>query len=99
MQKYGQNFLKDTEEVIFFNWRNIAKVKSNKGRYLKSKRQSTVEPVFVTLTQFMGFRKINIIGIQQANKAMHLSAMAYVFLRNTSFIKQKSLKRDFLDLI
>lgn len=44
---------------------------------MKGKRQSTVEPVFGTLTQFMGMRKINTIGIKQANKVMHLSAIAY----------------------
>ena len=44
---------------------------------MKGKRQSTVEPVFGTLTQFMGLRKINTIGLDQANKVMHLSAIAY----------------------
>ncbi len=39
--------------------------------------ESTVEPVFGTLTQFMGLRKINTIGLGQANKVMHLSAIAY----------------------
>jgi hypothetical protein len=34
--------------------RNIARIKSKRGRYMKAKRQSTVEPVFGTLTQFMG---------------------------------------------
>ena len=57
--------------------RNIARVESPQGRYMKGKRQSTVEPVFGTLTQFMGLRKINTIGLAQANKAMHLSAIAY----------------------
>jgi len=57
--------------------RNIARLSTPKGRSMKSKRQSTVEPVFGTLTQFMGMRKINTIGINQANKVMHLSAMAY----------------------
>jgi hypothetical protein len=57
--------------------RNAKRVTSKEGRYLKSKRQSTVEPVFGTLTQFMGLRKINTIGIRQANKVMHLSAIAY----------------------
>ncbi|WP_245628315.1 IS1182 family transposase [Croceitalea dokdonensis] len=57
--------------------RNIARVESPQGKYMKGKRQSTVEPVFGTLTQFMGMRKINTIGIKQANKAMHLSAIAY----------------------
>ncbi|MBL4707612.1 MAG: transposase [Flavobacteriales bacterium] len=44
---------------------------------MKSKRQSTVEPVFGTLTQFFGLRKINTLGIKPANKVMHLSAIAY----------------------
>jgi hypothetical protein len=57
--------------------RNIARVESPHGGYMKGKRQSTVEPVFGTLTQFMGLRRINTIGIKQANKVMHLSAIAY----------------------
>ncbi|UJH92650.1 hypothetical protein LZ575_09370 [Antarcticibacterium sp. 1MA-6-2] len=35
-------------------------VKSRRGRYVKSKRQSTVEPVFMTLKEFLGLRKVNI---------------------------------------
>jgi len=50
--------------------RNIERVESPQGRYMKGKRQSTVEPVFGTLTQFMGMRKINTIGIKQANKVI-----------------------------
>jgi hypothetical protein len=57
--------------------RAIARVNSKKGRYMKSKRQSTVEPVFGTLTQFLGMRKVNTIGIQQASKVMLMAAMAY----------------------
>ncbi|WP_241240903.1 transposase [Maribacter sp. MJ134] len=57
--------------------RNNERVNSPQGRYMKGKRQSTVEPVFGTLTQFMGMRKINTIGLAQANKVMHLSAIAY----------------------
>ena len=53
---------------------------------MKGKRQSTVEPVFGTLTQFMGLRKINTIGIVQANKVMHLSAMAYNLKKYLKFI-------------
>ncbi|PHS32606.1 MAG: hypothetical protein COA82_09265 [Alkaliphilus sp.] len=55
----------------------MARVNSTRGRYLKSKRQSTVEPVFGTLTQFMGLRKVNTKGIKNANKIMMMSAMAY----------------------
>jgi transposase len=57
--------------------RNNERVNSPLGRQLKYKRQSTVEPVFGTLTQYMGMRKINTIGIKQANKVMHLAAIAY----------------------
>lgn len=70
--------------------RNIARVNSQQGRYMKSKRQSTVEPVFGTLTQFMGLRKINTIGIQQANKVMHMSAMAYNLKKYLKFTHKKT---------
>ena len=60
---------------------------------MKGKRQSTVEPVFGTLTQFMGLRKINTIGLQQANKVMHLSAMAYNLKKYLKFIT-KTVKSD-----
>lgn len=71
--------------------RNIERIKSNEGRYLRSKRQSTVEPVFGTLTQFMGLRKINTIGLKQANKVMHLSAIAYNLKKYLKF-EQKRVK-------
>ncbi len=39
----------------------------------------------------MGFRKINTIGIEQANKVMHLSAIAYNLQKYLRFI-QKQVK-------
>ncbi len=73
--------------------RNNARVDSPQGRYMKAKRQSTVEPVFGTLTQFLGLRKINTIGIEQANKVMHLSAMAYNLKKYLKFTT-KTVKSD-----
>ena len=70
--------------------RNIARVESPQGRYMKGKRQSTVEPVFGTLTQFMGLRKINTIGLAQANKAMHLSAIAYNLKKYLKFTQNRT---------
>lgn len=83
--------------------RNNRRVESKEGRYLKSKRQSTVEPVFGTLTQFMGLRKINTIGLKQANKVMHLSAIAYNLKKYLKF-EQKRVKSgagllDFVQII
>ncbi|MBL4561897.1 MAG: IS1182 family transposase [Labilibaculum sp.] len=70
--------------------RNNKRVRSKYGRYMKGKRQSTVEPVFGTLTQFMGLRKINTIGIQQANKVMHMSACAYNLKKLLKFASKKT---------
>ena len=69
--------------------RNIERIESPQGRYMKAKRQSMVEPVFGTLTQFMGLRKINTIGIAQANKCMHLSAMAYNLKKYLKFTQKR----------
>lgn len=68
--------------------RAIARVQSKRGRYMKSKRQSTVEPVFGTLTQFMGLRKMNTIGIIQANKVMLLAAVAYNIKKYLKFTRK-----------
>ena len=73
--------------------RNIARVHSKKGKYMKAKRQSTVKPVFGTLAQFMGLRKINTIGIQQANKVMHMAAIGYNLKKYLKFIS-KNVKTD-----
>ena len=73
--------------------RNNARVNSKGGRYMKGKRQSTVEPVFGTLTQFMGLRKINTIGIEQANKVMHMAAIAYNQKKYLKFTA-KTVKSD-----
>ncbi|WP_236642070.1 transposase, partial [Dokdonia sinensis] len=69
--------------------RNAQRLRSAKGRALKSKRQSTVEPVFGTLTQFMGMRKVNTIGIHQANKVMHTAAMAYNLKKYLKFTQKR----------
>jgi transposase len=57
--------------------RAIARVNSKKGRFMKARRQSTVEPVFGTLINHLGMRKMNTIGIRQANKNMLMAAVAY----------------------
>jgi len=67
---------------------NNARVNSKLGRKMKAIRQSTVEPVFGTLTQFMGLRKINTIGLSQANKVMHLSATAYNLKKYLKFTQK-----------
>jgi hypothetical protein len=71
--------------------RAIARVNSPKGRYLKTKRSSTVEPVFGTLTEFLAMRKVNTRGIHQANKVMLMAAIAYNLKKYLNFNKGKVL--------
>jgi radical SAM protein with 4Fe4S-binding SPASM domain len=71
--------------------RAIKRIKSKRGKYLKTKRQSTVEPVLGTLTQFLGLRKLNTRGIENANKCMHMSAVAYNLKKLLKF-EQKQRK-------
>jgi len=68
---------------------------------MKTLRSSTVEPVFGTLTQFMGLRKVNTIGIKQANKVMHMSAMAYNLKKLLKFINKsvQANKQGLLSLL
>ncbi|WP_235982918.1 IS1182 family transposase [Kordia aestuariivivens] len=66
--------------------RNNKRVRSKQGRYMKRKRQSTVEPVFGTLKEYTGLRKINTLGIKQANKVMHLAAIAYNLKKYLKFV-------------
>ena len=58
---------------------------------MKSKRQSTVEPVFGTLTEFLGMRKVNTRGIAAANKCMLMSAVAYNLKKYLKY-EQKRIK-------
>ena len=69
--------------------RAIERVKSIRGRFMKSKRQSTVEPVFGTLTQYMGMRKVNTRGISNANKVMLMAAVAYNIKKYLKFTSNK----------
>lgn len=62
------------------------------GRIMKNKRQSTVEPVFGTLTQYLGLRKINTRGLKKANKVMLMSAMAYNIKKYLKFIERPVLE-------
>lgn len=88
--------------------RAIKRLKSKKGRYMKKKRQSTVEPVFGSLINYYGMRKINTRGIKQANKVMLMAATAYnlkkllkfnnIHLRGTAQ-RVNSLYASFIDEI
>lgn len=69
--------------------RAITRVTGKRGRALKVKRSSTVEPVFGTLTEFMAMRKVNTRGISNANKNMLMAAMAYNLKKYLKFSQKR----------
>ncbi|RYE22516.1 MAG: hypothetical protein EOP45_08095 [Sphingobacteriaceae bacterium] len=50
---------------------------SKRGKQLKKLRQSTVEPVFGSLTQYYGLNKIGVLGKADAHKVMLMAAIAF----------------------
>ena len=69
------------------------KVTSLEGKIKKTLRSSTAEPVFGTLTNFLGMRKVNTRGIENANKSMLMSAMAYNLKKMLKFNHGKVISR------
>jgi len=69
--------------------RNNKRINSKQGSRMKKLRQSRVEPVFGTLTQFLGMRKVNTRGIHQANKVMLMAAIAYNLKKFLKFTENK----------
>jgi len=66
--------------------RNNARLAQNKWH--KSKRMSTVEPVFGTLINFLGMQKVNTRGLKQANKCMLMAATAFNLKKLLKYAKK-----------
>jgi transposase len=57
--------------------RAFSRQHSKRGRQMKKLRQSTVEPVFGSLTHYYGLRKIGVLGKAGAHKIMLMAAIAF----------------------
>jgi len=53
------------------------RINANYGKQMMTIRKSTVEPVIGNLIEYLGMRKVNTIGIKQANKCMIMAGIAY----------------------
>ena len=75
---YGKrdSLIRETVDKPYYQRMHI-RMQTIKARRLLKKRQSTVEPVIGTLVNYLGMKKVNTKGLQQANKCMTLSATAY----------------------
>lgn len=73
----------------------IKRLKSERGQESYALRMHTVEPVFGTLQQYYGLRRINTRGIDLANKVMLMAACAL----NLRKLVKKRIEKVFLFLL
>ncbi|WP_235336652.1 transposase [Pontibacter korlensis] len=71
--------------------RAYARQNSRRGKRMKKLRQSTVEPVFGSLVQHYGLRKINVLGKSGAHKVMLMAAIAFNLKKYMKFKPTKSV--------
>ena len=65
------------------------KLQTPKAKRMKKLRSSTVEPVLGTLVNYLGMRRVNTRGIEQANKCMLMAAIAYNLKKLLKFTTRK----------
>jgi hypothetical protein len=70
-----------------------ARQQTVKAKIMKRKRSSTVEPVWGTLINFMGVKRINARGLASANKILLLAAACYNLKKWLKFITPGSNAR------
>ena len=97
---------KDYQEKLFLSFSLSQRIPENnfyrqlkKVFDLQTLRQSTVEPVFGTLINFTGMRKINTRGIESANKVMLVAAMAYNLKKLVRYRTRKDISGGLLEVI
>ncbi len=71
------------------------RMQSRRGRRMARLRSSTVEPVLGTLINFTGMKQVYTKGIQLANKAMIMAAIAYNLKKLMRTVTRKVLKINY----
>jgi hypothetical protein len=65
------------------------RLQTKKGKRMSKLRGSTVEPVLGTLVNFLAMKRVNTIGIEQANKCATMAASAYNLKKLLKFTESK----------
>lgn len=94
---------RDSKRIVRTNYENeyqraYKRQHSGRGRRMKSLRQSTVEPVFGSLTQHYGLSKIPMLGISGAHKTMLMSAVAFNIKKYMKFLNRKTVHAASLEV-
>ena len=92
--------IKETVEKPYYDRMHV-RMETRKAKRLMKLRQSTVEPVIGTLVNYLGIKRVNVKGLDQANKCLTLAAVAYnlkKMLKHKPGTVEKAVKRCFKDL-
>ncbi|MBC7914903.1 MAG: IS1182 family transposase [Pyrinomonadaceae bacterium] len=68
--------IRETIDKPYYDRMHV-RMQTRKAKILLKKRQSTVEPVIGTLVNYLGMKRVNTKGLEQANKCLTMSAIAY----------------------
>jgi len=70
-----------------------ARQQTVKAKVMKRKRSSTVEPVWGTLINFTGMKRLNARGLLSANKMLLLAATVYNLKKWLKFTAPKTISK------
>ena len=68
--------IRETIDKPYYDIMHI-RMQTRKAKILMKLRQSTVEPVIGTLVNYLGIKRVNAKGLNQANKCITMAAVAY----------------------
>lgn len=68
--------IRETIDKPYYDRMHI-RMQTKKAKILMKLRQSTVEPVIGTLVNYLGIKRVNSKGLEQANKCLTIAAVAY----------------------
>lgn len=83
--------IKETVDRPFYE-RMHYRMENKKGRRMMKVRQSTVEPVIGSLVNHFGMKRVNPLGLVQANKCITISGAAYNLKKLAKYITSKKRK-------
>jgi len=74
--KKKNTLIKETIDKPYYDIMHV-RMQTRKAKILMKLRQSTVEPVIGTLVNYLGIKRVNAKGLNQANKCLTMAAIAY----------------------
>ena len=86
--------IRETIDKPYYDRMHI-RMQTLKAKRLMKLRQSTVEPVIGTLVNYLGIKRVNVKGLNQANKCLIMAAVAYNLKKMLKYrpkLIQKSLQ-------